>query len=161
MNKAYSNRLLYISLVSVFVFLLASCNTIDVFEKNEAIPQQAWSSHFKPDFTFVIKDTSARYNIFLVVRHTDAYKYKNLWLNISIQEPGGVTKNNSVELKLATDDKGWLGSGMDDIFEHRILVTAEPKQLMSGTYHFKLENIMRDDPLDHVMDVGIRLEKVN
>ena len=30
---------------------------------------------------------------------------------------------------LATDDKGWLGSGMDDIFEHRIRITNQPVQL--------------------------------
>jgi gliding motility-associated lipoprotein GldH len=81
---------------------------------------------------------------------------------MSVQAPGGITRNRSVELKLATDDKGWLGSGMDDIYEHRVLVnTAGPEPLIAGTYHFTLENIMRDDPLDHVMNIGIRLEKVN
>lgn len=159
MNKASSKRVLYLSLASIFA--IVSCNTIDVFEKNEAIPGQAWSGRFKPEFTFDINDTTARYNIYIVIRHTDAYKYKNMWLNLSIQAPGGITKNHSVELKLATDDKGWLGSGMDDIFEHRVLVnTAGPEPLIAGRYHFTLENIMRDDPLDHVMDIGIRLEKV-
>jgi len=154
-----SKRFFYISLVSVF--LLASCDTIDVYEKNEAIPHQAWSSQFKPEFTFEIRDTSVRYNVYLVIRHTDAYRYKNLYLNMSIQAPGGIIKNHTVELKLATDDHGWLGSGMDDIFEHRVLVNTEgPEPLIAGTYHFTLENIMRDDPLEHVMNIGIRLEKV-
>lgn len=66
-----------------------------------------------------------------------------------------------LDLRLATDDKGWLGSGMDDIFEHRILVTQQPVVLKRvGTYVFRLENIMREDPLEHVMNVGIRVEKV-
>ncbi len=66
-----------------------------------------------------------------------------------------------LDLRLATDDKGWLGSGMDDIFEHRILVTQQPVLLKkAGSYLFRLENIMREDPLEHVMNVGIRVEKV-
>ena len=159
MNKAFSSVVFYLSLASIFI--VGSCNTIDVFEKNEAIPSQAWSGRFKPEFTFDIKDTTARYNIYIILRHTDAYKYKNIWLNLSIQAPGGITRNHSVELKLATDDKGWLGSGMDDIFEHRVLVTTGgPEPLIAGTYHFTVVNIMRDDPLDHVMNIGIRLEKV-
>jgi hypothetical protein len=50
---------------------------------------------------------------------------------------------------------------MDDIFEHRIQITAphSPERLSAGTYRFKLENIMREDPLKNVMNVGIRLER--
>ncbi len=127
-----------------------------------AIPMQSWSSPYKPEITFEIQDTNARYNIYLVLRHTDAYRYKNIWININIQPPAGTSRNYPLDLKLATDEKGWLGSGMDDIFEHRILITPpqHPEQLVAGIYHFKLENIMREDPLDHIMNVGIRLEKV-
>jgi hypothetical protein len=49
---------------------------------------------------------------------------------------------------------------MDDIFEHRILITARPEPLTrAGEYQFTLENIMRVDPLPEVMNVGIRVEK--
>jgi gliding motility-associated lipoprotein GldH len=80
-------------------------------------------------------------------------------MNIYIQSPGDTLRKQKLDLKLATDDKGWLGSGMDDIYEHRILITDKPVALKAGTYRFKLENIMREDPLEHVMNVGIRVEK--
>ena len=63
------------------------------------------------------------------------------------------------ELQLATNEKGWLASGMDDIYEHRIkLIPA--RKLIAGNYKFILENIMREDPLQQVLNVGIRVEKV-
>ncbi len=69
-------------------------------------------------------------------------------------------RKQQLDLRLATDEKGWLGSGMDDIFEHRILITAAPEPLnRAGIYTFRLENIMRVDPLPEVMNVGIRVEK--
>lgn len=150
---------------SVWVFacvLLVSCTTTDVFEKNIAIPDHAWSKQFKPEITFTIKDTTSRYNIYIVLRHTDAYHFRNIWLNIHTQSPTGVSKSQPLDLQLADDQKGWLGSGMDDIYEHRIMITSpqRPESLSAGTYHFTLEHIMREDPLANVMNVGIRLEKV-
>lgn len=150
-------KLFYIFLFSI---LIISCGTIDVFEKNVSIPNHTWSSSFVPEITFEITDTSSLYNIYVVIRHTDAYQYNNIWLNAYVQMPEDTLRKQRLELRLATDDKGWLGSGMDDIYEHRIRITAEPQQFQKkGTYTFKLENIMREDPLPHVMNVGIRVEK--
>ena len=54
----------------------------DVFEKDVAIPGQQWESSFKPTFNFNIReqDTARLYNIYLVLRHTDAYNYNNIWI---------------------------------------------------------------------------------
>ncbi|HMF71048.1 MAG TPA: gliding motility lipoprotein GldH [Flavitalea sp.] len=139
-----------------------SCQTsIDVFEKNVVIPNRAWSSGFKPQISFTVKDTLARYNIYAVIRHTDAYEFNNIWINIYTKIPGdSMMRKQQLDLKLATDEKGWLASGMDDIFEHRILITGRPEPLTrAGVYTFSLENIMRVDPLPEVLNVGIRVEK--
>ncbi|MBO9573465.1 MAG: gliding motility lipoprotein GldH [Chitinophagaceae bacterium] len=139
---------------------IVSCGTVDVFEKNISIPDHQWASSFKPEISFEITDTASLYNIYVVLRHTEAYRYKNIWLNAYIQMPGDTLQKQRLDLQLADDDKGWLGSGMDDIFEHRILITHSPQQFRKpGIYKFRLENIMREDPLQYVMNVGIRVEK--
>ena len=150
----------FLLLFSVCLFP-ASCTTIGVFEKNIAIPGHSWNSQFKPEISFEVQDSTALYTIYVVIRHTDAYRFNNLWMNITTIAPDGNTTHQPLDLTLATDSKGWLGSGMDDIFEHRIPITPpdDPKPLAAGTYHFILENIMREDPLEHIMNVGIRLEK--
>jgi gliding motility-associated lipoprotein GldH len=154
------NRLFHILTLSVLISgFLASCTTVDVFEKNVAIPNHAWSSQFKPSISFDINDTTRLYDISLVLRHTDAYRYKNIWVNMTVQPPAEAPKSQSFELPLATDSKGWLGTGMDDIFEHRIAI-FKSIQLKKGTYQFQIANIMREDPLQNVMNVGIRVEKV-
>ena len=147
-----------LSLIVIF-FLITACTKVDVFEKNVTIPNHEWSSAFKPEIVFEITDTLSAYNIFAVVRHSDAYRYKNIWLNVYTQAPGDTINKQQLDLQLATDDKGWLGSGMDDIYEHRILITGKPVALRAGTYRFRLENIMREDPLQHVFNVGILVDK--
>jgi len=143
------------------LLLIASCNTVDVFEKNVRIPNHEWSAAFQPEISFEISDTTSLYNIYVVVRHSDAYRYNNIWLNLYTRIPNDTAvRKQRLDLRLATDDKGWLGSGMDDIFEHRILITGTPQQLTrKGLYTFRIENIMREEPLQHVMNVGIRVEK--
>lgn len=147
----------------LFLLLFAACSPIDVFEKNVAVPGFAWTTDFKPEITFDITDTSSRYTIYVVLRHNDAYRYKNIWINVQMKLPNGTTRTQPLELQLATDEKGWLGSGMGDIWEHRIPITPpqNPEKLAGGTYQFRLENIMREDPLKHIMNVGIRLEKAS
>ena len=146
-------------LIIIPCFLLFSCVKIDVFEKNVTIPGHSWETAFKPNIEFEITDTVQLYNIYVVLRHADAYRYKNIWLNIGIQPPGEQLQKSRFDLPLATDEKGWMGKGMDDIFEHRIPLYQQTP-LKKGKYIFQLENVMREDPLEHVMNVGIRVEKV-
>ena len=67
----------------------------------------------------------------------------------------------NINLQLANDAKGWEGSGMDDIFEIRKFITPGPVPFKKpGNYIFTISQIMREDPLMHIMNVGIRVEKL-
>ncbi len=126
-----------------------------------AIPGQQWTSSFKPTVEFNIKDTTSRYNIYLVLRHTDAYNYNNIWIRGIVKQPGDTAiRSERYDLQLADNEKGWLGAGMDDIYEQRVWIQHSTKFSQPGTYYFTLEQIMREDPLKHVLNVGVRIEKV-
>ena len=139
------------------LFYFSSCTTIDLYEKDVPVPGFKWKSSFRPEFTFDIKDTTAPYQLFFVLRHNERYNYNNIWINLYSQPPGDTMHKAPFELQLATNEK-WLASGMDDIYEHRIKLT-DPQYLRPGVYHFRVEQIMREDPLDNVLDVGLRVEK--
>jgi gliding motility-associated lipoprotein GldH len=124
------------------------------------IPKHEWKSNFKPQFAFDITDTLASYQLFLILRHNDRYNYNNIWLNVFIKGPDNKVQKFQVEKLLATNASGWLASGMDDIYEHRLQLTETPIQLKKpGRYIFSFEQIMREDPLQNIMDVGFRIEK--
>jgi gliding motility-associated lipoprotein GldH len=142
--------------------ILVSCNlNTGVFEKNTAIPRQEWQSSYKPEISFNIKDTSAFYNIYIVLRHSDAYNYNNIWLNLHRKGPDtSYTHQLEVTLANTKENNSWLGTGMDDIWETRTRINQTPIQFRrAGNYEFVLEQIMREDPLNHVLNVGIRIEK--
>jgi gliding motility-associated lipoprotein GldH len=143
----------------LYLLLLSSCTTIDLYEKNTVIPNHRWESSFKPSFSFEIKDTTSAYQLSFIVRHTEKYNFPNIFINLVAQLPGQDTSFTiRQDLTLASTEKGWLGTGMDDIYEHRIKL-GEPQTLRAGTYTFTIEQLMREDPLEHVMNAGLRLEK--
>jgi gliding motility-associated lipoprotein GldH len=142
-------------------FWFCSCNKVDVFEKNTSIPGHNWVSSFKPVADFTITDTSSLYNLYIVLRHTDAYRYNNIWLNIGSQAPADSMRYQRFDLQLGTDSKGWEGNGMDDIWEVRKSITNGPfKFNKTGNYKFSVAHVMRENPLPEIMNVGIRVEKV-
>ena len=150
----------FVSILSIAALLCTACSPVDLFEKNVVLDNHEWSAGNKPVIEFDITDTSARYNLYVVIRHGDDYRYNNLWMNIHTQAPGDSTaKVQSLDLTLANNEKGWLGTGMDDIYEHRIRISQTPIPLKKGRYRFQLEQIMRDDPLPAVYNVGLRVEK--
>lgn len=149
-------------LIFIAPFLFISCAKVGVFEKTAPIPSQSWSYDNKPSFTFEITDTTAAYNIYIVLRHTDAYNYNNIWLAVGSQAPGDTLRSQNINLELGNDAKGWEGNGMDDIFEVRKGITPGPVPFKKpGTYTFTIAQIMRENPLKHILNVGIRVEKVN
>jgi gliding motility-associated lipoprotein GldH len=142
------------------MLLLNACQPIEVFERTTFFENHSWSSKVKPSFTFQITDTTSLYKVMLVLRHKDAYSYNNIWVKLETKGPSDSVSVRR-EFTLATSSKGWLGSGMDDIFEHRIPFNEKPAPLKAGTYTFTLTQDMREDPLDNILNVGIRVQKVN
>lgn len=147
--------------ISLLVF---SCSAprMDTFEKNRDISGQEWHVKDLPSFEVEISaaDTAFQYNMYVNVRHTDAYPYSNLWLIIHTYAPGDSTADvRRVELPLQDTDGKWLGNGLDDIFEHRIPIQQNAIFSRPGKYRFTFEQNMRQDPLTDIMSVGLRIEK--
>jgi gliding motility-associated lipoprotein GldH len=138
---------------------LPSCTQLDTFEKNTSIPNYQWQSSFAAKGSFAITDTAVAYNAYIVLRHSDAYKYNNIWLNVGIQPPADTMRYQKVDLQLGIDDKGWTGAGMNDIWEQRQILFTGRHFKTTGTYNFSIKQIMRDDPLPAIMSAGLRVEK--
>lgn len=146
------------------VFFIQSCRQLDIYEKNLTIPGAHWQSDRKLEGSILVKDLQTDYNIYVVLRHTDAYRYNNIWLNIGLQAPGDSMKYQKVNLQLGNDQQGWEGTGMDDIWEVRKRISPDSaffRISKAGEYRFSINQEMRDNPLDHILSAGLRIEKVS
>lgn len=150
----------FISTAIIAIFLV-SCEETGLFEKVVFVPKQQWANSFQPEFSFDITDTSSSYRVYFLVRHADAYEYNNLWIRLHSQLPGDTSwRSERFDIPLASQDK-WLGSGMDDIFDHRVLLYRDPVKFSKpGRYQIRIEQHMRIDPLPYIFNTGLRVEKI-
>lgn len=154
----YKSLILFV----VISMVMQSCIPSNVFEKNFSFKNHNWDQKVTPQYTFDITDTTSNYGIYVTMRHTDAYPYANIWLNIETTSPDKKTVVQKVELPLAESSGKWLGQGMDEIYEHKISLTKNsPSHFdQKGKYTITLKHIMRENPLPQIMSIGVRLEKV-
>jgi gliding motility-associated lipoprotein GldH len=154
----FKNKIVFI-LLCIF-FALSGCETKQLFEQSTIYPNHNWPSKQATKYQFNVTDTAATYKIFFVIRHHNAYHYKNIWLDLIIKSPTNAITKQVLNLNLADDARGWLGSGMDDIYDQRIPMTATPIRFNKGINEISVQHTMREDPLDNILSTGIRVEKV-
>lgn len=153
MKNPFNHLVLFVTCVLIY-----SCEKLNFYEKVKSFPQHVWRSNDSASFKFNITDSGAQHQVYLVFRHSDAYHFKNIWVEMHVQAPDSIYTVTR-EFMLANNTK-WLGTGMSDIFEHRIPFSQSPFNLKPGKYVFTLKQIMREDPLENVANVGIRVEKL-
>jgi len=151
----------YFRLVGCIFFLMsiAACQTIPLSEQNTIHPDHQWNSTKPEKYLFNITDTNQLYKVVFVIRHHNAYHYKNIWIELNHHGANEKVQTETFNLNLADDQKGWLGTGMDDIYDQRIPIYSKPIKLEYGMHTFTLKHSMREDPLQNILATGIRIEK--
>jgi gliding motility-associated lipoprotein GldH len=144
-----------------FIISIAACQTIPLSEQNTIHPDHQWNSTKPEKYLFNITDTNQLYKVVFVIRHHNAYHYKNIWIELTHSSTTEQAKRETFNLNLADDQKGWLGTGMDDIYDQRITVYSKPIKLKYGLHTFTIKHAMREDPLQNILSTGIRIEKAN
>jgi gliding motility-associated lipoprotein GldH len=133
------------------------------YQKQVPIPGAAWSYAFQPTFKVQIDDTASRYQLYLLLRHDEAYPNANIWFRIKVKAPGDTTYTDGarIEKTLADPEGKWLARGMSGIWEHKIPLAASegPDFKQMGMYEIKVEQVMRRNPLPSVLNIGLIVEK--
>jgi gliding motility-associated lipoprotein GldH len=143
------------------VLLFSSCDKTRVYEKNIKIPKFEWDMNNVLAFEVPITDTVSPCNMYFNIRNASGYSYSNLFLFFTVRSPDGRRERDTVEIPLADETGRWLGDGLGDIWDHKILFREKFRFPVTGTYFFEMEQAMRVNPLVYIMDAGIRIEKAD
>jgi gliding motility-associated lipoprotein GldH len=144
-----------------FILFFSSCKN-SVYSEYKSIPEkEGWRQANKITFEVDIKDTESRHNVFVNIRQADGYPFKNLFLFLTTEYPGGKKKTDTLECILADDRNRWIGEGAGDLWDNTILFKQNVVFPVQGKYKFTFEQAMRVDPLPMIMDVGLSIEKAD
>jgi gliding motility-associated lipoprotein GldH len=151
-----------IYLLIIFLGLsLGSCNKNIVFSEYKTFSNCEWLAKEKAVFDLEITDTQTLNNIYLMLRHSEAYPYNNLFVFVTTKYPDGKVITDTMEVVLANQKGEWLGNGMGDIFDFKVPIKKNVRFPLGGKYQFSFEQGMRVDPLPMIMDFGFEIEKSN
>ncbi len=152
------------NLIVIVLFLglcTVSCDQNRVFETNLAMKDAQWERSQIAKFDIAIDDTLAYYSIFINLRNSGQYPYRNIYLFSKIKSPDGKYARDTSEFILADAKGKWLGKGIGDLWEHQFLYKKGVQFPTSGEYIIELEQAMRDKELKYITDVGVRVEKIS
>jgi gliding motility-associated lipoprotein GldH len=143
-----------------------SCNSNTIYSKYESIEEEkGWSKDQPIRFETEITEINKPCNVFIHVRHSGAYPYRNLFLFLHTTYPDGKKATDTIECILADETGKWLGSGLGDLWDNTIPFKKNARFPQAGKYVFSFEQAMRYgeqnviDPLPMIVDMGLSIEK--
>ena len=155
------NKTGFIWIALFLIMCNSSCRSVDLFERLRNIPGGIWQQSEQLTYGLDIPVANKDYYIYAIIRHTTKYPYRNIWIRMGLQFPGADTATyQNFNIPLANNER-WLGAGMNDVYERRVRLFDQPVRFgKTGRVIFTLQQIMRDDPLEGVLQAGIRIEPV-
>ena len=149
--------------VSILMFaILSACTQPAVYQNQVDLKNRAWLFSEKPTFTFTIDDTSAGYDLFLLVRNEIDYPNANLYFNFHLQNPKGVTLEKKLQSEFLFEKKTgkpFGKSGLGDIYDHAFPALRNYHFPSPGNYTFTVEQFMRTDTLRGILSIGLLVDK--
>lgn len=149
-------RILSVALLGIFI----SCNQGVVFEQSQEIPDATWDMNNPISFEFDVKDTVSLHNFYVTMRNQERYSFSNIFLFVSLEFPNGKMNIDTLNCPLADAEGRWLGSGLGDLYDNRIIYKERKKFPMVGHYRVSISQAMRTEKLEGIADVGFRLSKL-
>lgn len=90
----------------------------------------------------------------LSIRHTDAYPYANLWLEMSYPT-GDTVMTDTLNIQLADPYGKWLGKGLGPSCQRTDTIVT--RRRINDKPTIKLRHIMRTDTLREIEQIGLKI----
>jgi len=143
---------------------LVSCDDKRFFDEYKSVGT-AWHKDSIVTFTVKQEDTKKPYDLFVNIRDNDDYKFSNLFLIVSMQQPNGLTHVDTLEYQMANPDGTLMGDGFSSIKENKLYYKQKVRFPIKGEYKFSIRQAVRPTgkvdgvtELDGITEVGLRIE---
>lgn len=140
------------------LLLSLSCVREEIYDETQTIENRQWRTNQKVRFELNITNTETVYDLIFNLRHTDKYRYSNIFVLVHITSPDHKTTTERVEFMLAQPDGRWYGYGSATI-AIRSMLKRGYKFTQLGKYNIEIEQNMRDNPLENIVGVGVAIKR--
>ena len=151
----------------LFILILSSlfsCDKTRVFDDYKSVGT-AWNRDSIVKFDLPKLDPAKKYNVFVNLRNNDNYPFNNIFLLVSVENPNGLTKVDTLEYAMANPDGTLLGDGFSDTKESKLFYKENLNFDKKGKYKIRIQQAIRQTgktvgvkELDGISEVGLRIE---
>ncbi len=153
-------------LLIIIAGLYISCDKKRVFDEYQSVGS-TWNMKKEVVFELPKMDTLKKYNLFINLRANDDYKFNNLFLIVSLEQPNGLTKVDTLEYEMADVDGTLLGEGFSDIKESKLYYKESVKFKASENNKIHIKQAVRQtgkiegvQDLEGITEIGFRVESL-
>ena len=129
------------------------------FDQRKVIPEAKWATENRVPFDVTVNDTLGIYSFGMSLRHMENYRYSNLYVFLHTTMPNGNITHDTIQCLLAAPDGRWVGKSSGSMRDLRVTLNPALRFPLTGTYHFEIEQAMREPVLKGISDVGLFIEK--
>lgn len=158
---------LYNSYATLFliglVFLISSCDSNRVYEDNVEFQDRTWKITTPAELEFEVSDTTQTYNLYLDVRNSLDYPYARLFVNYQLVDSNGIVVKKEMLTENLFDIKTGEPngrSGLGDVYDHQFGFLTNYSFEKTGKHKVRFEQFMRQDTLQGILAVGLRVETI-
>lgn len=140
------------------VVVLSGCDDNLIVDSNMSMPARKWNYANKVKAVIEIKDAGKPVSIYFKLRHTNDYKYSNIFVLFHLHGGGIKKQTRRYQYRLAAADGQWNGAGSGNLYTNVMPLLTNYKFPKPGKYELEVEQNMRDNPLIEVSDAGIKVD---
>lgn len=154
------NRFLF---VTICCLLMTACDPARVYETSYDFPERYWLKDVQPAFQFEIP-RSGKYNLYMTIRNESSFENANLYFTYYLSDSTGEVLASMLKSEFLFDGKTGKPFGstvLGDIYDHELPMLNAFAFSHAGSYTLKYEQFTRQDSLQGVMSVGLRVERAD
>ncbi len=157
MDRPNSRKYFFV-LFFLSVVISACTNKKEMYFQFKSIEDAKWNQNTSFDFAVNITDTLSYYNVFLEIRNNESYPFRNLWLFVNLKTPEGNLRKDTVNCELADAYGKWHGNG-SSLYTLSLPFEQNVRFRIPGTYLYSIKQGMRENELQGISDIGLRVAK--
>lgn len=147
-----------LSVLFIILLCLVACvpghNDYSTFAN---IPAEGWDYREPVEFTPAITDSLAVGELVIALRHSNAYPYSNIWIEMRRFAPDStLTHIDTLNITMADIYGRWYGTGLGTSYQ--ITDTMPASIAIERGSRIHIRHIMRQDTLPAIEQVGILFE---
>jgi gliding motility-associated lipoprotein GldH len=129
-------------------------------EHKELSPLVEWLKKDVIEFKVPIEKENQEFKMSLAFRYVHGYQHKVLKVKVTENSPSGKLTSKEYELKVTDQNGDYIGDPTLSFFDSEHVIETNKLFKEKGTYTYKIEHMMPNDPVNLAMEIGVILDEI-